>query len=154
MRAPKTVNPKVLRIVETIRENPGIYKRRLMELHPDIENMREVLSSARKDHGLIENRGSNTQSCWFVVGAPLVVTPKDRIKKALEIATDFGQVDESRHKAWVIDQIVRALTGCSEDKIDELNRNLTASPEYLEWIEDYSQDDEGVSYRWDTGLAP
>lgn len=35
--------------------------------------------------------------------------PKER---ALEIATMYGGFDGSHHKDWVIDQMIRALTGC------------------------------------------
>jgi hypothetical protein len=36
----------------------------------------------------------------------------DAIKKALELATIYGQIEGAHHKAWVIDQMVRALTEC------------------------------------------
>ena len=35
----------------------------------------------------------------------------DRIDKALSIAVAYGGVDGAHHKDWVIDQMVRALTG-------------------------------------------
>ena len=34
------------------------------------------------------------------------------IAKAIQIAFQSGQVDGDHHKGWVIDQMVRALTGC------------------------------------------
>lgn len=37
----------------------------------------------------------------------------DRIQKALDIAVRYGGNDGAHHKDWVIDQMVRALTGCS-----------------------------------------
>jgi hypothetical protein len=58
-----------------------------------------------------------------------------RAKEALEIAADYGQYDGAYHKMWVIDQIVRTLTG----------------DEYDAWVEDYCDDGE---YEWDTGVAP
>jgi hypothetical protein len=35
----------------------------------------------------------------------------DPIERALELAVRFGGIDGSHHKAWVIDQMVRVLTG-------------------------------------------
>lgn len=156
MSTPTCVNPQVLRIVESIRENPGIYKRRLMELHPDIKNMREVLSSARKTYGLIENRGSNTQSCWFVIGAPLVFTPEERIYRALQVAHAYGGVDSAHRKRWVIDQMVRALTG-GEGSSDR--EELSKTEEYEEFVTVFNTegwanlDPDEVSDRtnWDPG---
>lgn len=69
------------------------------------------------------------------------MTDKERIKKALEIAWSYGQIDGSHHKMWTIDQMVRALCGDEE--------------EYRKWIEAYefptNNDDE---YYWDCGIAP
>lgn len=39
-------------------------------------------------------------------------TDADKIAAALEIANDFAGDDGSHHKAYCIDQMVRALTGC------------------------------------------
>ena len=62
-----------------------------------------------------------------------------QIQQALKIAFDYGQADREHHKAWVIDQMVRALTG----------------KEYDKWINDYIYDEEtGDSYTWDKGIAP
>lgn len=62
-----------------------------------------------------------------------------QINQALEIAFNYGQTDGVHHKAWVIDQMVRALTGKKYDK----------------WVNDYIYDEEtGDSYTWDKGIAP
>lgn len=37
---------------------------------------------------------------------------KKRIEEALAVAMRYGGIDGDHHKAWVIDQMVRALTGC------------------------------------------
>lgn len=65
---------------------------------------------------------------------------KDKvINKALEIAFQYAQIDGDHHKAWVIDQIVRSLTG--ED--------------YTEWVKHYEYDEEtGDEYTWSEGIAP
>jgi transposase-like protein len=64
-----------------------------------------------------------------------VYKQKPDIKKALDLAFRYSQIDGDHHKAWVIDQMVRALTG----------------GEYDEWIKKYKDDDE---YEWDEGVAP
>lgn len=60
--------------------------------------------------------------------------------KAIDVALDYGQADGARHKAWVIDQMLRALTGSDYDRI----------------ISDYCKGPDGYpfAYDWDTGIAP
>lgn len=61
-----------------------------------------------------------------------------RILAALEIAHSGG-IDGAHHKQWVIDQMVRALTG---DKYDE-------------WVKEHKAGDDGPdTYDWDEGIAP
>lgn len=62
----------------------------------------------------------------------------ERIKKALDIAWQYGQIDGSHHRLWVIDQMVRALLG----------------EEYKKWVEAYETPDGQDYYEWDTGIAP
>jgi len=60
-------------------------------------------------------------------------------KKALKIAWEYAGIDGSHHKAWVIDQMVRALLG---DKYDK-------------WIKAYCKGEDGPdTYSWDCGIAP
>lgn len=64
---------------------------------------------------------------------------QQRIDKALEIAFEYSQIDGSHHKAYSIDQMVRALTGDN----------------YKQWVKEYEHDEEtGEEYSWDTGIAP
>lgn len=63
---------------------------------------------------------------------------EDRIKKALSIAWQYGQIDGSHHKMWVIDQMVRALL--EED--------------YNGWVEAYETPYGKDYWEWDTGIAP
>ena len=51
-----------------------------------------------------------------------------RTQAALDIGLEFGQIDGAHHKQWVIDQMIRALTG---DQYHQL-----------------------VGDDWDTGTAP
>ena len=61
----------------------------------------------------------------------------ERINKALEIAWEYSQIDGAHHKAWSIDQMVRALFETEED--------------YKRWVSEYENDGE---YYWDIGIAP
>lgn len=64
---------------------------------------------------------------------------EERIEQALEIAGGFGGIDGAHHKDWVIDQIVRILTG----------------EEYNQWVTDICDGEDGPNtYEWDTGIAP
>lgn len=39
------------------------------------------------------------------------MSDKDRISKAVALAIRYGGIDGDHHKAWVIDQMLRALLG-------------------------------------------
>lgn len=59
----------------------------------------------------------------------------ERISKALEVLLRYGGIDGSHHKAWVIDQAVRALTdGAYEETIRE-NCDGEDGPNTYEWSE-------------------
>jgi hypothetical protein len=72
---------------------------------------------------------------------------------ALEVARQFGHIDGSHHKDWVIDQMVRHLTSCP--LVDKINtsavggsltyKGLGESEAYREFI---------AGLRWDEGIAP
>lgn len=69
----------------------------------------------------------------------LIQKQEEKINKVLEIAFQYGQIDGDHHKTWVIDQIVRNLTG----------------NDYKEWIKHYEYDEEtGEEYTWNKGIAP
>ena len=63
------------------------------------------------------------------------MTPGDQVAAAIMVAFEYGQIDGAHHKAWVIDQMVRALT----------------STRYESWVKAYCNDGE---YEWDEGIAP
>lgn len=70
-------------------------------------------------------------------------TNDERINKALEIAWRYSQIDGAHHKAWAIDQMVRALCGNDE--------------EYQRWVTKYTaplSDEPYDYYEWDVGIAP
>lgn len=58
---------------------------------------------------------------------------------ALDIIRQYGGIDGEHHKAWVIDQVVRALTGNG----------------YAEWVRQQRDGEDGPeTYDWYTGIAP
>jgi hypothetical protein len=59
------------------------------------------------------------------------------IEKALDIAFRYSQIDGDHHKAWSIDQMVRALLGTEE--------------KYKAWVAMYENNGE---YEWDVGITP
>lgn len=64
---------------------------------------------------------------------------KDSIVKALELAFRYGCTDGDHHKMWVIDQMVRALTGKG----------------YSKWVRNHNKGEDGPNtYEWETGIAP
>ena len=62
-----------------------------------------------------------------------------RIRKAIGLAVQYGGIDGSHHKTWVIDQMVRALAGTEYDAI------VGAACD---------GPDGRYSYDWDVGIAP
>lgn len=63
-------------------------------------------------------------------------TLTERIDAAMAFAESYGHIDGDHHKAWVIDQMVRALLGTRD--------------RYVQWVLEY----EGEDYDWGTGIAP
>lgn len=85
------------------------------------------------------------------------------ITKALQIAFQDSQIDGAHHKTWVIDQMVRALTGCplvEKSAIDCRNQPYTykgfgESELYKAFISKHNQGEDGPdTYDWDPGIAP
>jgi len=64
---------------------------------------------------------------------------RKKMAKALDIAFQYGQIDEAHHKAWVIDQMVRHLLGdCYSENI-QIQKNGEDGPD---------------TYEWNVGIAP
>lgn len=93
--------------------------------------------------------------------------------KALDLATSYGQIDGSHHKAWTIDQMVRALTNCPlvEVKLVDIKgasftyEKQAESEEYKALVKQYEYgypleiqngevDGEEQQYVWDQGIPP
>lgn len=67
----------------------------------------------------------------------LLAQARTAIADALSIIIRYGGIDGGHHKQWVLDQIVRKLTG--ED--------------YQNWVAEYD-DGDGDDHLWDVGIAP
>lgn len=91
--------------------------------------------------------------------------------EVLELLDSYSQIDGAHHKAWVLDQIARVITGDKYDKFiahycfdgleipdeETLQKyRKIAEGDYYEG--DYSEDEinlvEGSYYEWDEGIAP
>lgn len=73
-----------------------------------------------------------------------------RIGTALDVITTYGGYDGEHHKQWVLDQVVRALTGCGSPDGSEHE-----SDDYLAWRVAYADGEDGPdTYAWDEGIAP
>ena len=86
-----------------------------------------------------------------------------KTKKALDFAYQYGSTDGSHHKMWVIDQMVKALTGCPmiKEKFIDCNGNEYTyecqgeSDEYKKWVIEHNDGEDGPeTYEWDEGCAP
>jgi hypothetical protein len=67
------------------------------------------------------------------------MTDAERIRAALELIGRYGGIDGAHHKQWVLDQVVRALTGDGYDA----------------WVAACKAGDDGPeTYEWDEGIPP
>ncbi len=67
------------------------------------------------------------------------MTPEKRIEKALDLIIKYGGIDGDHHKAWVLDQVTRALSGTG----------------YRKLVKDACAGDDGPNtYSWEVGIAP
>lgn len=88
---------------------------------------------------------------------------EENIKKALDIICSYGSIDGDHHKAWVIDQVSRVLTGCQEVEKQGIDCNgnyykytvLGESEEYKRLVSETCDGEDGPdSYDWPVGIAP
>ena len=63
------------------------------------------------------------------------MTDELKIEKVIELIADYGFMDGEHHKIWLIDQILRTMTGCPSKGENDEYKHITG-------------DD------WDTGIAP
>lgn len=65
----------------------------------------------------------------------------ERVKRALGVIFAYGSIDGDHHKAWVLDQVVRSLTG--------------GGPWYDRWVRGFEKGDDGSkTYEWNKGIPP
>lgn len=67
------------------------------------------------------------------------VITRASVLDALYIVYQYSQIDGAHHKAWCLDQVVRALTG-------------SAYEDFVAWTKD--GEDGPETYGWDEGIAP
>lgn len=71
---------------------------------------------------------------------------------ALKVAYCYANIDGANHKAWVIDQMVRALCGC---KYNFKTERYGENGKYQIWVKRHNQGEDGLeTYSWDRGVAP
>ena len=76
---------------------------------------------------------------------------------AINLAVRFGGIDGNHHKAWVIDQMVRALAGCGTDWNGDSRPTEPTPPndEYLFIVASAREGEDGPqTYDWDEGISP
>ncbi|GJD41278.1 hypothetical protein [Methylobacterium bullatum] len=59
----------------------------------------------------------------------------EAIRNAISIAVRYGGIDGDHHKAWVIDQMVRALSGDGYDAIVVDAKSGEDGPDTYDWDE-------------------
>ena len=66
------------------------------------------------------------------------MTDTDKIQTAVNLIAEYGCIDGSHHKQWLLDQLINLL-------VDD----------YEEWVAMYEAGEDGPqTYEWDTGIAP
>lgn len=86
---------------------------------------------ANKDFALREASRYEGARVVRVVRSEKIKMYKRRIRKATNIALEYGPFDGAHHKMWVIDQMLRAILG----------------PDYSDTLLEKTED-------WDFGIAP
>lgn len=78
----------------------------------------------------------------------------ENIENAIRMAVRFGGTDGGHHKAWVIDQMVRALCGCKSGENEYIDMYST-NEKYEEVVRKAKSGIDGPNtYDWDEGIAP
>lgn len=79
------------------------------------------------------------QQCMLDIDDQVIEWQAGRIESALSFAVQYGGIDGDHHKAWVIDQMVRALAG---DDYTDLVAKACAG------------EDGPDTFDWNVGIAP
>lgn len=115
---------------------PSVVLAALVTGHPD----GPAWKAASYDDGwLLNPAGTGGRREWGIFARQVGETDAERVQLTLALISSYGQEDGGHHKAWVIDQVVRTLTGDAYDA----------------WITQYRAGEDGPeTYAWDTGIAP
>lgn len=91
------------------------------------------------------------------------MSESERIEAAIALAVEYGGIDGSHHKAWVIDQMVRALCGCHAKTVGGKRTNgeewsftsYLTNDQYEKLVAIAKHGEDGPdTYEWDEGIAP
>lgn len=91
------------------------------------------------------------------------MSPALRIARALDLARRYGGIDGDHHKTWVIDQMVRVLTGCPTTTETAIDVHATPykyeligeSAEYRAFVAAAKAGEDGPeTYGWEIGIPP
>jgi hypothetical protein len=119
------------------------------------EDRRELLEARiRVAEGFARLAGVESAGASADEAAPGPSALTARVEEALEVAQTYGGTDGEHHKNWVIDQMVRALTGCpavEKTGTDARGHEYTyeargESDWYLRVVHEVGE--------WDEGIAP
>jgi hypothetical protein len=152
--------------------------RTVYDSHPDASITAQVILDASTVDGVIdgdkvkqgivsslmiaEDKNEKLLSAWDVLLAKDQEFEK-RNRAALERIMQSGGVDGKHHKAWVLDQVVRCLTGCptvqreaTDPRGDKYTYTaLGENEDYLRFVRDCKDGEDGPeSYEYDEGIAP
>ncbi len=62
-----------------------------------------------------------------------------KVRDVQDLITEWAGIDGSHHKQWLIDEIIRVITGDGYDQ----------------WVSAYNNGEDGPNtYEWDKGIAP
>lgn len=92
------------------------------------------------DHCAVETMGHQLiDDCVKLLGERNA--EQQKVRDALKLVYDNGGIDGAHHKQWLIDQLVRKLTGTDQS--------------YGAWVMNFKNGDDGPNtYEWDEGIAP
>jgi len=105
-----------------------------------VEDIKSILSNVER---MQEYTGETSVDINELIDEILTINAAHELqnKRALDKAYDFGQIDGSHHRLWVIDQMVRDL--CGDEDV------------YKQWVAKFEEPlENGDYYEWDCGIAP
>lgn len=134
----------------------------------DAEALQQALGQIRlleNEKAALQEELRHTQLALQLNSSLLKVREPSReaVKRISNALQSVWKVDGDHHKQWVIDQMVRHLTGCpmiDKKGVDHRGNEYTyqtlgESEEYLQWVRAYCDGEDGPeTYEWDEGTPP